>query len=85
MSNNPWQLYDTVEGWEAASAALDDALKTALRNVHLARAEGKSKHAARQGYFREMEAALYAHSEWGADDSEGHQRLRYVFNSELGL
>jgi len=84
MSNNPWQLFESVEGWKTASAELEAALKTAVRNAHLARADGWSVAVATRRYFDEMEPMLRKYREFGANDSEGLHRLEDVIDRELG-
>jgi hypothetical protein len=75
LADNPWELYESVPGWEAATAALNAALTDAVRGYHLARAEGVRSDVARTAASAKVWQVMLGHRDYGATDSEG---IRYL-------
>jgi len=72
---NPWQLYSSCPGWEAASDELDAALNDAIRAAHLARADGKTRSEAEKLINDAVMPVMKKHREFGAMDSDGFHYL----------
>ncbi len=70
MAPNFWDLYQSMPGWETASAALDAALKLAIRAGHLARANGATRQQAESQVEKAMEPVMAHFAEFGALDTE---------------
>lgn len=76
MTDNTWDLYESVEGWEAASVALDKALADAFSELKQDICfNGKTMKQCIGDMKKKMKTALADQSLYGADDSEGHAAL----------
>jgi hypothetical protein len=81
-SGNPWQLYESVSGWEQASAALTNALNEAIKGYHLARAGGVPSGLAQQAANNRVWAVMLEYRDYGATDSEPMHYLEYKLDKE---
>ena len=61
-NTNPFELYQSVEGWKEASIDIEAVIKVAKRKVD----DGADPHEA----YKEVNAVLHKYSPWGAEDTE---------------
>lgn len=80
---NPWQLYQSIEGWQGASSRLDEefAITVALLDDNVAK--GMALREAVQLAWCRMELIMDGLRDYGADDSEGREELAHRLGRHL--
>jgi len=76
-TNNPWQLYTSVPGWQGASGQLEDHMRDALVALDRMVASGTPVSLAINAQFTVMSRHMDGEglSQYGASDSEGRDEL----------
>lgn len=84
-TKNHWELYSSMEGWEAVSERLDAALATAIVNLDAAVGGGATIKDAVEAAFLEVARTmgLRENADFGAGDSEPYYHLSRTLTKHI--
>ena len=85
MTNNPWELYSSMPGWEAVSDRLDSATNAALVEMDRNIAGGATIPVAAVVAFKAVSSIMAVNSEFGALDSEPRGHLGGLIGKHIRL